>query len=103
WGCGGWGGGGGGGGASKATVYRTLKHLLDAGLLKQVHFGSNKQTHYDFIPPAGDHDHLLDLDTGKIIPFSSNNVIKLRNAIAKQMGFSAISHRFQIIARKSPP
>jgi Fur family ferric uptake transcriptional regulator len=90
---------------SKATIYRTLKHLLDVGLLKQVHFGASKQAHYDFVNPAGgggDHDHLLDLDTGKIIPFSSDAVIKLREEIAKKMGFTALSHRFQIMARKNP-
>ena len=86
---------------SKATVYRTIKHLLDAGLLKQVHFGGGKQAHYDFANPANAHDHLLDLDTGKIIPFSSDLVIKLRGQIAKEMGFTAVSHRFQIIARKN--
>jgi len=88
--------------ASKATIYRTLKHLLDVGLLKQVHFGGSKQAHYDFVNPADAHDHLLDLDTGKIIPFSSDSVIKLREEIAKKMGFTALSHRFQIIARKNP-
>ena len=85
---------------SKATIYRTIKHLLDAGLLKQVHFGvgsGGKQAHYDFVSSADAHDHLLDLDTGKIIPFSSELVIKLREQIAKKMGFHAMSHRFQII------
>ncbi len=90
---------------SKATIYRTIKHLLDAGLLKQVHFGvgsGGKQAHYDFVSAADAHDHLLDLDTGKIIPFSSELVVKLREQIAKKMGFQAMSHRFQIIARKNP-
>jgi Fur family ferric uptake transcriptional regulator len=87
---------------SKATIYRTLKHLLDAGLLKQVHFGGPKQAHYDFINPTQAHDHLLDLDTGKIIPFSSEQVIKLREEIAKKMGFTSLSHHFQIFARKNP-
>ena len=85
---------------SKATIYRTIKHLLDAGLLKQVYFGSSKQTHYDFVGTTNTHDHLLDLDSGKIIPFSNELVIKLREHIAKKMGFDAISHRFQIIARQ---
>jgi Fur family ferric uptake transcriptional regulator len=85
---------------SKATIYRTVKHLLDAGLLKQVHFGGGKQAYYDFINPADAHDHLLDLDTGKIVPFSSDSVVKLREAIAREMGFEAVSHRFQILARR---
>lgn len=84
---------------SKATVYRTLKHLLSAGLLKQVHFGGGKQAHYDYIDPADAHDHLVDLETGKIIPFSSEQVVKLREEIARKMGFVAVGHRFQIIAK----
>ncbi len=88
---------------SKATVYRTLKHLRDAGLLNQVPpppYGGGKQAHYDFVNRADLHDHLVDLETGKMIPFSSEQVVKLREEIARQMGFTAVSHRFQIIARR---
>jgi Fur family transcriptional regulator, ferric uptake regulator len=88
---------------SKATVYRTLKHLRDAGLLNQVPpppYGGGKQAHYDFVDPAQAHDHLVDLDSGKMIPFSSELVIQLRNEIARKLGFTALSHRFQIIARR---
>jgi Fur family ferric uptake transcriptional regulator len=85
---------------SKATIYRTLKHLMEAGLIKQVHFGGGKQAHYDFVNPADAHDHLLDLETGQIIPFSSDQVVKLREEIAARMGYEAVSHRFQIMARR---
>ncbi len=88
---------------SKATIYRTLKHLLDAGLLRQVFFGSGKQAHYDYTYGelgGAEHDHLLDLETGRIIPFSNEAVIKLRDQIARRMGFSALSHRFQITGRR---
>jgi Fur family transcriptional regulator, ferric uptake regulator len=93
---------------SKATVYRTLKHLLDAGLLKQVHFGvdgGGKQAHYDYVNAAeagGAHDHLVDLETGKIIPFSSDLVVRLREEIARKLGFIAVSHRFQINVMRRP-
>ena len=90
---------------SKATIYRTLKHLVDAGLLRQVFFGAAKQAHYDFIYPSAahrgsDHDHLIDLDTGRIVPFSNEAVIKLRDEIARRMGFEAVGHRFQIMGRR---
>jgi Fur family transcriptional regulator, ferric uptake regulator len=88
---------------SKATVYRTLKHLRDAGLLNQVPpppYGGGKQAHYDFVNRADAHDHLVDLETGKMIPFSSEQVVRLRDEIARKMGFMAVSHRFQIIARR---
>jgi Fur family ferric uptake transcriptional regulator len=87
---------------SKATVYRTLKHLVESGLVKQIYFGTGKQSHYDFTGPTGAaaHDHLVDLDTGKIVPFSSAALIKLRDQVAKEMGFTAVSHRFQIMVRR---
>lgn len=88
---------------SKATIYRTIKHLLEAGLLKQVHFGitgGGKQALYDFVNPADAHDHLVDVDTGKIIPFSSELAVELREQIARKMGFTAVSHRFEILARR---
>ncbi len=86
---------------SKATIYRTIKHLLDAGLLKQAHFGGGKQAHYDFVAPESSHDYLIDLDTGKIIPFANEAVVKLRQEIARKMGFDAVGHRFQIMARRA--
>jgi len=88
---------------SKATIYRTIKHLLEAGLLKQVHFGlagGGKQALYDYVNAADAHDHLVDLETGKIIPFSSDLAVKLREEIARKMGFVAVSHRFEILARR---
>lgn len=90
---------------SKATVYRTLKHLVEAGLLNQIYFGAGKQSHYDYAGDPGEaaHDHLLDLDTGKIVPFSSPALIKLRDQIALEMGFLPVGHRFQIIARRRGP
>jgi Fur family ferric uptake transcriptional regulator len=92
---------------SKATIYRTLKHLVDAGLLRQVFFGAAKQAHYDFSGPGAagrgsDHDHLLDLDTGRIVPFSNEAIVKLRDEIARRMGFDAVGHRFQIMGRRKP-
>lgn len=88
---------------SKATVYRTLKHLVESALVRQVLFGAGKQAHYDYVGPAregGGHDHLVDLDTGRVIPFSNAALVKLRNQIAREMGFEAVGHRFQITVRQ---
>lgn len=91
---------------SKATIYRTLKHLLDAALIRQVFFGQAKGSYYDFVGGEGDvvgaHDHLLDLDTGKIIPFSNDAIVQLRDQIARKLGLVALSHRFEITARRPP-
>lgn len=80
---------------SRATVYRTLSHLQDAGILKQVFF-DNKQSYYEVIAGRQTHDYLICVATGKVIEFSSEKLRALRDEICREHGFDPISHRFQI-------
>src|SRR5438094_7600844 len=80
---------------SRATVYRTLSHLQDAGILKQIFF-DNKQSYYEVIAGRQTHDYLICVTTGKVIEFSSDKLKKLRDEICKEHGFEPLSHRFQI-------
>jgi Fur family transcriptional regulator, ferric uptake regulator len=80
---------------SRATVYRTLSHLQDAGILKQVFF-DNKQSYYEVIAGRQTNDYLICVTTGKVIEFNSDKLKKLRDEICKEHGFEPLSHRFQI-------
>src|SRR5689334_16582130 len=80
---------------SGATIYRTLSHLQDAGILKQVFF-DNKQSYYEVIAARQTHDYLICVTTGKVIEFSSEKLKKLRDEICLEHGFEPLSHRFQI-------
>src|SRR6478672_6184767 len=80
---------------SRATAYRTLAHLQDAGILKQV-FLDNKQTYYEVIAGRVAYDYLICVATGKVIEFSSDKVRKLCEEICKEHGFENISHQLQI-------
>ena len=80
---------------SRATIYRTLAHLHDAGILKQVFF-DNKQSYYEVIAGRQVHDYLICVATGKVIEFNSEKLRQLRDEICKQHGFDPVSHRFQI-------
>lgn len=86
--------------ASRATVYRTLKHLVAAQLLKPVLFRSSRQCYYDYVGDGAGHDHLLDIESGELLAFCNDDVVELRNRIAKKMGFAAVSHRFEILGRR---
>jgi Fur family ferric uptake transcriptional regulator len=86
---------------SKATVYRTLKHLVECLLINQIFFGTGTQSYYDFVGTQRGHDHLVDVQTGKIIPFSSPEIVALRDRIAREMGFTSVAHRFQILGRRA--
>jgi Fur family ferric uptake transcriptional regulator len=80
---------------SRATVYRTLAHLQDAGILKQVFF-DNKQSYYEVIAGRQANDYLICVTTGKVIEFNSDKLKKLRDEICRQHGFDPLSHQFHI-------
>ncbi len=80
---------------SRATVYRTLTHLHDAGILKQVFF-DNKQSYFEVIVGGNANDYLICVETGRVIEFSSDRLKKLRDEICKEHGFEAVSHQFHI-------
>jgi Fur family transcriptional regulator, ferric uptake regulator len=82
-------------GASRATLYRTLSHLQDAGILKQVFF-DNKQSYYEVIAGRRAYDYLICVETGKVVEFSSEKLRKLRNEIARTHGFEPLSHQFNV-------
>jgi Fur family ferric uptake transcriptional regulator len=87
---------------SRATVYRTLAHLQDAGILKQVFF-DNRQSYYEVIAGRQTHDYLICVETGKVIEFSSEKLRKLRVEICRQHDLEPLSHQFHIFATAPGP
>jgi len=80
---------------SRATVYRTLTHLQDAGILRQVFF-DNKQSYYQVIAGRQTFDYLICVDTGKVVEFNSEKLRALRDEICREHGFKPLSHQFHI-------
>jgi Fur family transcriptional regulator, ferric uptake regulator len=80
---------------SRATIYRTLSHLQDAGILKQVFF-DNKQSYYEVIAGRQTNDYLICVATGKVIEFSSDKVRRLCEEICLEHGFDPLSHQLHI-------
>lgn len=80
---------------SRATVYRTLAHLQDAGILKQVFF-DNRRSYYEVIAGRQTHDYLICIATGRVIEFNSERLRALRDEICKEHGFDPLSHQFHI-------
>lgn len=80
---------------SRATVYRTLSHLQDAGILKQVFF-DNKQSYYEVIAGRQGNDYLICIATNRVIEFNSEKLRKLRDEICREHGFDPVSHQFHI-------
>ncbi len=80
---------------SKATIYRTLKHLLDAGIITEVLIDA-KQAHYRLSYGQAPRGHLVCVETGKVIEIPSPWLTALRDKICHNNGFEPVSTRLVI-------
>ena len=74
---------------SKATVYRTIRLLLDAGIITQSLFDA-KQSHYELIYGREPRDFMVCMKTGRRIEFRSNELTELRNRICTELGWKPV-------------
>lgn len=81
-----------------ATVYRVLTQFEAAGLVLKHNFEGG-QAVYEF-NQGEHHDHMVDLDTGRVIEFHSEEIEKLQNAIAAKHGFEIEEHALVLYVRK---
>jgi Fur family ferric uptake transcriptional regulator len=82
---------------SKATIYRTIHLLQEAGIITQALFDS-KQAHYQLIYGKEPRDFMVCMKTGRLIEFASPELIALRERICRELGWAPVGHRFQIYA-----
>lgn len=82
---------------SIATIYRTMKLFEDAGILERHDFRDGR-SRYEVLPDEH-HDHLIDLESGKVLEFTSKEIEKLQKMIAKQLGYKLVDHRLELYAR----
>ncbi|MHA1157183.1 MAG: Fur family transcriptional regulator [Alphaproteobacteria bacterium] len=81
---------------SIATVYRTLKLFDDAGVIDRHDFGEGRSRY----EPASEehHDHLIDLRSGEVIEFTSEEIEALQKTIAGRLGYRLVGHRLELYA-----
>jgi Fur family ferric uptake transcriptional regulator len=77
---------------SRPTVYRTLSEMVEAGLLRKMLLGSRAVYEHDYGYPQ--HDHLHCTQCNKLIEFSSEEILQLREAVAREHQFRVTGHRF---------
>nr|WP_182940668.1 Fur family transcriptional regulator [Gluconacetobacter johannae] len=83
---------------SVATVYRTVRLLEEKGILERRDFGGGR-ARYE-ATEEGDHYHLIDVDTGKVVEFEDAEHTALMHRIAERLGFDLVSHRLELFARR---
>ncbi|WP_122519025.1 Fur family transcriptional regulator [Pannonibacter phragmitetus] len=89
---------------SISTVYRTVKLFEDAGIIERHDFRDGR-SRYETVPDEH-HDHLIDLRSGTVIEFRSEEIEALQELIAKRLGYRLVDHRLELycvpLAPKAP-
>lgn len=79
---------------SQATVYRTLRDLVDAGLLRSFQLDGRTVYEHDYGYPQ--HDHLYCTRCRRLIEFQSESLVQIRDEVASEQGFRVSGHRMII-------
>lgn len=82
-------------GVSRASVYRTLPLLLEAGVLEEVE-RTEKHAHYECTLGRNHHDHMLCLSCGRVVEFYSEALEKLQQTICRRESFEGATHNLEI-------
>lgn len=82
--------------ASRATVYRTLLHLVESGIIKQVTL-DNSRSYYEVVSGRQWRDYLVCRSTGRVVEFSSPELQALCEKLCQQHGFEPVAHQLMIV------
>jgi Fur family transcriptional regulator, ferric uptake regulator len=81
---------------SISTVYRTVKLFEDAGIIERHDFRDGR-ARYEQMPDTH-HDHLINLRTGQVIEFQSEEIERLQAEVARRLGYRLVDHRLELYA-----
>jgi Fur family transcriptional regulator, ferric uptake regulator len=81
---------------SIATVYRTVRLFQEANILARHDFGDGRARYEEM--PSDHHDHLIDLQSGRVIEFRNEDIEKLQRDVAARLGYKLVDHRLELFA-----
>jgi Fur family ferric uptake transcriptional regulator len=81
---------------SISTVYRTVKLFEDAGIIARHDFRDGRARYEQ--SPESHHDHLIDLRSGEVIEFQSEEIERLQREVARRLGYRLVDHRLELYA-----
>jgi Fur family ferric uptake transcriptional regulator len=81
---------------SISTVYRTVRLFEDSGIIERHDFREGR-ARYETAPEAH-HDHLINLRTGEVIEFQSEEIERLQTEVARKLGYKLVDHRLELYA-----
>src|SRR5882762_5836597 len=81
---------------SIATVYRTVRLFEEANILARHDFGDGRARYEEM--PTAHHDHLIDVQSGRVIEFNNEEIEALQRQVATQLGYRLVGHRLELFA-----
>ena len=83
---------------SIATVYRTVKLFEEYDVIEKHEFKDGR-SRYEAIEEHH-HDHLIDIESGEIHEFTTNEIESIQKAVAKELGYNLVDHRLELYGIK---
>ena len=80
---------------AKGTIYRTLKHLVDSGVLKPVIF-TDRHAHYELAVGHKRHSHVVCRKCGKIVEFCNPRIQEELGKTGQKYNFIETSYKVEI-------
>jgi Fur family transcriptional regulator, ferric uptake regulator len=81
---------------SIATVYRTVRLFEEASILERHDFGDGRARYEE--RPTDHHDHLIDVQSGRVIEFQNEAIEELQRGVAEKLGYKLVGHRLELYA-----
>lgn len=81
---------------SIATVYRTVRLFEDAGILERHDFRDGR-SRYEQVSEEH-HDHLIDIQSGDVVEFRNEQIERLQEIVARELGYRLVDHRLELYA-----
>ena len=81
-----------------ATVYRVLTQFEAAGIVSRHNFDDGHSVYE--LASEEHHDHMVDVDNGKVIEFMNERIEDLQHQIAEEHGYELVDHELVLFVRK---
>tara|TARA_B100001094_G_C17907388_1_gene659512 strand:+ start:378 stop:788 length:411 start_codon:yes stop_codon:yes gene_type:complete len=80
-----------------ASVYRVLTQFESAGMVKKHHFEGSHAV-YEVIEEQ--HEHMVDVETGKVLEFKDDELMNRLNKIVDEAGYQLVDHNLVLHVKK---
>lgn len=83
---------------SRATLYRTLALMVEAGLLREIDLGDDQTTYDPNFLDKPSHNHLVCIDCGRVVEFEDAHIDLLNDCVTRRLGFKPLRQSLKIEA-----